>query len=86
MKPTIRTRAMSPEHKLWLDSQMKTLTHDNPCVRKYGEGPAGKKCKDCRHLIAKRYSKTYYKCTFRGDTNGPGTDHRVSWQACAKWE
>lgn len=57
----------------------------NPMCRAAGI-TEGKKCKTCRHLIRKRYSKVYYKCAFRGNTNGPGTDHRVNWPACGKYE
>ena len=58
----------------------------NPCVALYGPGPAGKRCKDCRLLYAKHYSGTYYKCKLRTNTNGPGTDHRVNWPACGKFD
>lgn len=53
----------------------------NPMLR-LGPGPEGKKCKTCMHLVVKQFSKNYYKCRYRGDTNGPGTDHRVNWPAC----
>jgi hypothetical protein len=33
----------------------------------------------CSHTM----SKTYYKCKLRGLSHGPGTDHRVSWNACS---
>ena len=46
----------------------------------------GQKCAMCVHLYAKRYNKTYYKCDLNGDTNGPGTDWRVGWPACGRWE
>ncbi len=59
----------------------------NPCVRVYGYGPEGAKCKDCTHLDYHRPSlKRYYKCLLRKITAGPGTDHRVGWRACGKWE
>jgi len=57
----------------------------NPML-KFGRGPAGKRCKECRHLFSKHYGNTYHKCRFRFDTNGPGTDHRVNWAACVKFE
>lgn len=63
-----------------------TSTSINPCVDVYGKGPEGKKCKDCIHLYAKQYSKRYYKCELRKNTNGPRTDHRVYWPACGKHE
>jgi hypothetical protein len=58
----------------------------NPCVRTFGTGPEDKRCKDCRYLHSHNYSKRYYKCRYRKATHGPGTDHRVGWQACAKFE
>jgi hypothetical protein len=57
----------------------------NPMVRAFGKLD-GKKCKTCKHLIAKRWDKVYYKCSLRLDTNGPGTDHRVNWTACNKYQ
>jgi len=57
----------------------------NPCVRLYGARD-GKKCKACIHLFGKQYANTYYKCALRKNTSGPGTDHRVNWNACGKYE
>jgi len=58
----------------------------NPCVALYGPGPANTACKQCRLFIRKgQYSKTYFKCSLRGDTNGPGTDHRANWPACKRF-
>jgi hypothetical protein len=59
----------------------------NPMVRVHGYGPKGKQCKTCKHLISHRPGQNrYYKCTLRGITHGPGTDHRVRWAACAMYE
>lgn len=44
------------------------------------------KCKECRHLYYKQFSKRYYKCAHRKDTNGPATDHKVNWPACGLFE
>lgn len=55
----------------------------NPCVRSFGFGPAGKKCKQCAHLYYHQKSKRYYKCRYRTFSFGPATDHRVRWNACA---
>jgi len=57
----------------------------NPCVLLYGHGPEGKKCKECAELYAKQYAGKYFKCKVRGD-NGVKTDHRVRWNACAKFK
>jgi hypothetical protein len=58
----------------------------NPCLILLGAGPTEFKCKHCVHFYRKRYSKTYYKCELRGDTNGPGTDHRANWPTCMRFE
>ena len=62
--------------------------YNNPMVRAYGEylKDVRLRCMDCNHLYVKRLSKNYYKCAYRGNTGGPGTDHRVRWAACAKFE
>ena len=57
----------------------------NPCVALYGEKP-GYKCKGCKNLIPFPHSRVYWKCRLRTITHGPGTDHRVNWPACGKWE
>jgi hypothetical protein len=57
----------------------------NPMVLTFGFGPSDKRCKHCSHLFAKKYAGTYYKCDLRNNTNGPGTDQRVNWQACSKF-
>lgn len=55
--------------------------------RVYGPGPKGKLCRTCAYLSRnKRDSRTYLKCSLRIITNGPGTDHRAGWLACAKYE
>lgn len=58
----------------------------NPMVNKRGLDPYGRKCKSCEFLIKKEFSKNYYKCQLRGDTNGMKTDHRLSWDACKLFE
>ena len=58
----------------------------NHCVVVYGPGPEGKTCGSCGRLITKRWAdRTYFKCPYRGNTNGPGTDHRKRWPACRRW-
>jgi hypothetical protein len=65
---------------------LRRVSKENPCLRVFGAGPDDKQCKTCAHLFYKEEDKRYYKCELRGDTNGPGTDHRVRWPACAKYE
>lgn len=58
----------------------------NPLIAVHGQGPDGAICRDCAHLYTKKYAGTYHKCDLRADTNGPGTDHRVRWPACGRYE
>lgn len=58
----------------------------NPCVRTYGRGPAGVRCRDCGRLYFRRTgSRRYYKCFVRPATYSQATDHRVGWNACAEF-
>jgi len=60
---------------------------ENPCIAAYGRDPMGRTCKFCAHLYYKSYyPKRFYKCELRKDTNGRGTDHRVKWPACGRYE
>lgn len=60
---------------------------NNPMHANFGE-IKDKKCKNCFHLIAKHYAKTYYKCELRGNVDkcSPKSDHRVNWTACGKFK
>lgn len=64
----------------------KPIESDNPMVRLYG-AMEGMRCKECKFLIRLYYhNKTYIKCEKRGITHGKGTDHKVSFEACKKFE
>jgi len=58
----------------------------NEMVRIFGKGPQGAKCRTCKYLKRKTRGRTYFKCQYRSDTNGPGTDHRAGWDACALYK
>ena len=58
----------------------------NPVVRKLGPDPEGRICRDCTRLYYRQMSKRYYKCDLRKETGGPGSDHRVFWKACSRFE
>jgi hypothetical protein len=66
------------------------IDNPNPCVRLYGYGPEGARCKDCKLLQHFRQAASWYKCSLRhgkqGGLGGPATDHRVNWSACARYE
>lgn len=64
----------------------KPKVEGNPCVALYGSDPAGRKCKACAHLCYFQQSARWYKCDLRKLTHGPGSDHRVNWPACAKFQ
>jgi hypothetical protein len=52
----------------------------------HGAGPAGRKCKDCEHLLLHRYGRTVFKCLQFGTSRSAVTDWRESWPACGKFE
>lgn len=74
-----------PQLEDWFADQAASVGVENPCVRLHGLAEPAAKCKTCRLFIRKRYSKTYFKCALRGDTNGPATDHRANWPACGRY-
>ena len=58
----------------------------NPLIKLYGVKD-GEKCKGCKFLYARQFSKTYYKCEKRGELKASvKNDHRVNWPACGLFE
>lgn len=51
-----------------------------------GSGPAGETCGSCKHSYCVQYAKRYHKCRLVKATGGPGTDIRLKWAACSRWE
>lgn len=51
-----------------------------------GSGPAGETCRTCAHARCIKFAKTYHKCALVKPTAGPGTDIRLKWAACARWQ
>jgi hypothetical protein len=75
-----------PQLTWFKDAQQHEHECPNPCVRLYGPSPEKEVCKNCRLFLRKGgYANTYFKCLLRGDTNGPGTDHRANWPACKRF-
>jgi len=64
----------------------KKLRAINPMVKAYGNGPTEFRCKHCKFFFRKRFSKHYFKCEYRGNTNGPKTDHKANWPTCGKFQ
>ena len=70
-----------------------TTTGDpNPCVYVFGKGPRDAQCATCTNL--KRFGRGgrhWYKCMLRrslkdqSKLGNRSTDHRVGWNACAKY-
>jgi len=61
----------------------------NPCIALYGAGPDGQTCKGCTHLrypLMRNPKAHHWKCDLRKLSHGAATDHRVTWQACTKYE
>lgn len=58
----------------------------NPLLLTFGRDPEGRKCKTCALLYYRQASKRFYKCKLRKATHGPGSDHKVNWPACGKFE
>ena len=51
----------------------------------YGENKAHK-CRDCVHLVKRRFSKTYYKCALWSVSASAASDIRIGQNACNKFE
>ncbi|RYC70694.1 hypothetical protein [Spirosoma sordidisoli] len=60
--------------------------HGNPCIKVFGPGPEGAKCKTCALLRYVEYSKRYYKCAKRGVSSSVTTDHLINWPACGQYQ
>ena len=73
------------QQEIMFDVEVKREEMINPCVYVHGLGPEGEKCKHCAHLWKNQRAQTYFKCELRVFTNGPGSDHRANWPACAKF-
>lgn len=86
MKKLLNTFAAFPELQQWLAEQSASPEAKNPCVRLFGRGPENTTCKTCAHLYRNRKQKAYLKCDLRVHTNGPGSDHKAGWPACAKYQ
>jgi hypothetical protein len=67
------------------DTVTVSTKEQNPMLRAYGVGPTDKRCKECVFFIRKQLGGTYFKCQFRGNTNGAATDHRANWPTCKRF-
>lgn len=66
---------------------IEALASPNPCVQRWGIGPARQTCGQCCHLRRLEQSKVWYKCELRDDlTHSQRTDQRMRWPACARFE
>lgn len=56
----------------------------NPMIKFHGPGPEGTTCGQCKYLEGWARSRTYWKCSRRGDlTHGAKTDQRKGWRSCS---
>lgn len=46
----------------------------------------GATCGNCVHRTQNRMANTYQKCALMKNTGGPGTDLKLKWRGCVKWE
>lgn len=51
-------------------------------------GPEGETCGGCAHRRVMQWSRSYSKCVLDRAkwTKGPGSDIKVRWPACERWE
>lgn len=70
------------------DPLVNARPRENPCLAVFGAGPVGVTCKTCTHLQRwhGEYRGTHIKCGLRPHSGGAGTDHRVGWPACKRYE
>lgn len=62
------------------------LKRVNPMLLKWGAGPPEFRCKACSYFgIGGTGARGHYKCRYRGNTSGPGTDHRANWETCKRF-
>lgn len=47
----------------------------------------GHACRDCAHsALLGHHDRAFHKCDLIRRTHGPGTDLRLKWAACIRWE
>lgn len=46
----------------------------------------GATCGNCRFHVTHSQSSAWHKCSLMNMTHGPGTDLRVKWRGCEKWD
>lgn len=78
-----RTLQAETEAVLALTGVAPTAPEPNPCRRLYGPGPDQAKCGSCALVSWNGYA---WKCRLRTITAGAGSDHRVGWKACGRYQ
>ena len=71
---------------LWEPTPLSNVPEPNPCIKRYGYGPDGSICADCKFLTFSQYNRRYYKCQWRSVSASQSSDHRKKWRACRKYE
>lgn len=52
-----------------------------------GSGPRGETCGTCKHAYSRNGGRrNYWKCDLVKATGGPGSDIRLKWPACSRFD
>lgn len=86
LPPRVRADGISPDRARTLRAAARIEAGYHPNGLRLLPDRSGSCCGNCANLIRKKFSKTYLKCALAKNTNGPGTDVRWTWPACAMWK
>jgi hypothetical protein len=90
LPPSGKDRIVSDATPIAQPTRCKTVVvkpDENPCIALNGTGPDGAICRTCVHCRYPKMRRTrYWKCDLRTLTHGRGTDHKVGWPACGRYE
>lgn len=88
--PLLNTDDYKPTLTGWKPVYHKTRGLIRPCTPALpGTGPQGETCRTCIHAAKIQYhDNAYHKCDLMKNlwTHGPGSDIKLKWEACDKWE
>jgi len=84
LPPVVVPPKLSSTEKLTIKNRALIANGYNPASR-LALADNGETCGTCAHHVVHLRNKVWHKCDLRF-TFGPGTDLRISWPACVKWE
>lgn len=85
-EPGLERAALSADARRTLRRNELLAAGTHPTTKRPLRTPAGETCGSCALLRRHRVSRTYWKCGAVPLTFGPGTDVRLSWPACDRWQ